>query len=157
MIKKAFFSFHYKNDVNRANVARNSWITKDRESRGFIDKAEFEKIQRVSDQAVRRWIDEQLQGTSVTVVLIGEETFDRPYVKYEIEQSYKKGNALIGVKIGGIKDMVTGRTSSSQSSVKIVGNDRNGNHLWFDEINSGIYDYNLEDGYNNLGKWIMNA
>lgn len=157
MSKRAFFSFHFGNDVSRANVARNSWVTQGRESAGFIDKAEFEKIQRISERAVKQWIDSQLNGTSVTVVLIGAETFDRPYVKYEIEQSYKKGNAIIGVKIGGIKDMRTGLTSASQSAVRMVGKDVYGKALYFNEIASGVYDYALEDGYRNLGNWILNA
>ena len=25
-MKNIFFSFHYENDVNRANVVRNSWV-----------------------------------------------------------------------------------------------------------------------------------
>lgn len=157
MSKKAFFSFHFGNDVSRANVARNSWVTQGRESAGFIDKAEFEKIQRISERAVKQWIDSQLNGTSVTVVLIGAETFDRPYVKYEIEQSYKKGNAIIGVKVGGIKDMRTGLTSTSQNAVKVVGKDIYGKTLWFNKIASGIYDYASDDGYRNLGSWILNA
>ncbi|GKV70602.1 hypothetical protein NCCP2716_31000 [Sporosarcina sp. NCCP-2716] len=157
MSKKVFFSFHFGNDVGRANVARNSWVTQGRESTGFVDKAEFEKIQRISERAVKQWIDSQLNGTSVTVVLIGSETFDRPYVKYEIEQSYKKGNAIIGVKVGGIKDLRTGLTSTSQSTLKVIGNDVTGKTLWFNEIASGIYDYVSDEGYQNLGKWILNA
>lgn len=157
MSKKAFFSFHFKNDVSRANVVRNSWVTQGRESAGFIDKAEFEKIQRISERAVHQWINGQLIGTSVTVVLIGAETLDRPYVKYEIEESYKRGNAIIGVKIGGVKDMITKRTSISQSTVKLVGRDKYGKALWFDEIAHSIHDYVKEDGYHNLGTWISNA
>lgn len=156
MVKRAFFSFHYKNDVSRANIVRNSWVTQGTEAAGFIDKAEFEKIRRTGDEAIKRWIDNQLKGTSVTVVLIGSETLDRPYVKYEIEQSYKKGNAIIGVKIGKIKDL-NGNTSVSQNHVKIVGYDDNSNLLWFNEISSGIYDYVDNNGYNNLGTWIKNA
>lgn len=157
MSKRAFFSFHFKNDVNRANVVRNSWVTQGKESAGFIDKAEFEKIQRIGERAVHQWIDGQLVGTSVTVVLIGAETLDRPYVKYEIEESYKRGNAIIGVKIGGIRDMITKVTSTSQNTVKIVGRDKCGEYLWFDEIAYSIHDYVKEDGYHNLGNWISNA
>lgn len=156
MTKRVFFSFHYQNDVSRANVVRNSWVTQGTEAAGFIDKAEFEKIKRTGDSAVKRWIDEQLKGTSVTVVLIGSETLDRPYVKYEIEQSYKKGNAIIGVKIGKIKDL-NGNTSVSQNHVQIVGYDNKGNTLWFDDIASGVYDYKDNNGYNNIGNWIKNA
>lgn len=157
MPKKVFFSFHFAKDVNRANVVRNSWVFRGIQDAGFMDKAEFEKIQRIGEGAVKRWIDQQLKGTSVTVVLIGEETLDRPYVRYEIEESYRKGNAIVGVKIGKIKDLRTGLTSISQSPIKLIGTDSYGNSLWFNQIASNVYDYVLHDGYNNLGKWIESA
>src|SRR5665647_501917 len=104
MARNVFFSFHYDNDVTRAWVVRNSWVTKpNRTSSGVIDKAEFEKIKKDGDAAVKRWIDSQLIGTSVTVVLIGSETLNRPFVKYEIEQSLSRGNAIIGVFVNKIK------------------------------------------------------
>jgi len=35
-----------------------------------MDKAEWESIKRTGTQAIEKWIDKQLNGTSVTVVLI---------------------------------------------------------------------------------------
>ena len=52
MARRVFFSFHYDNDVWRANTVRNSWVTQGKEAAGFIDKAEFEKIRRTGDKAV---------------------------------------------------------------------------------------------------------
>lgn len=46
----------------------------------------------------------------MTVVLIGEETLKREYVKYEIRKSLQRRNAIIGVDIHRIKDF-HGRTS----------------------------------------------
>lgn len=111
-MKNVFFSFHYENDVNRANVVRNSWVIRGNIDAGFIDKAEFEKIKEKGDDAVYDWIDEQLIGTSVTAVLIGAETSNRKFVKYELQQSYARGNKIIGIYIHNIKDMKTGLTSS---------------------------------------------
>lgn len=98
MARRVFFSFHYQNDINRSVTVRNSWVTQGKEAAGFIDKADFEQIKRQGNNAVHRWIDKQLEGTSVTVVLIGEETLNRPFVQYEICKSLERGNALIGVK-----------------------------------------------------------
>lgn len=75
-------------------TVRNSWVTQGKEAAGFIDKAEFEQIKRQGDLAVHRWIDKQLEGTSVTVVLIGSETLNRSFVKYEICKSLQKGMRL---------------------------------------------------------------
>ena len=150
MARRVFFSFHYDNDVWRANTDRNSWVTQGKEAAGFIDKAEFEKIRRTGDRAVKNWIDEQLIGTSVTVVLIGSETLDRPFVQYEIEASRRRGNAIIGVTIGGIKNQYQ-NTSQSQSKYTQI------NGVWFDEIIDGFYDYVSENGYSNMGIWIESA
>jgi hypothetical protein len=105
MARRVFFSFHYERDVWRATVVRNSWVTKGNYiEAGFIDSAEFEKIKKQGDQAIKKWIDEQLEGTSVTVVLIGAETYLRKWVRYEIIKSFDKRNGLLGVYIHNIKD-----------------------------------------------------
>ncbi|MBX8938990.1 TIR domain-containing protein [Enterococcus hulanensis] len=155
MSKRVFFSFYYENDLSRALVVKNNWALKENEESGFINKAEFEGIKRDGEDSIRRWIDKQLAGTSVTVVLIGSETLDSKYVQYEIEQSYERGNAIMALKIGKIKNL-SQKTSISQSVVKIVGKKKNGELLWFDEIIDGEYDYIKNDGYNNLEKWIEN-
>lgn len=90
MARRVFFSFHYKNDIDRSMIVRNSWVTQGKEAAGFIDKAEFEQIKRKGDDAVYRWIDKQLEGTSVTVVLIGSDTLNRKFVQYEICKSLEK-------------------------------------------------------------------
>ncbi|HEC91575.1 MAG TPA: TIR-like domain-containing protein, partial [Candidatus Atribacteria bacterium] len=83
MARRVFFSFHYERDVWRSNVVRNSWVAKpDREAAGFIDSAEFETLKRQGEEAIKRWINRQLEGTSVTVVLIGSETYKREWVRY---------------------------------------------------------------------------
>ena len=80
MARRVFFSFKYE-DVSRAMVVRNSWVTQGREAAGFIDAADFEDLERQGDSAIQAWIDEQLNGTSVTVVLVGEDTCDSRWVK----------------------------------------------------------------------------
>lgn len=129
MARKVFFSFHYERDVWRANVVRNSWVTKpDREAAGFIDAAEFEEIQRQGDLAVKRWINSQLKGTSVTAVLIGAETYGRRWVRYEIIKSYDKSDGLLGIYIHKIKDQYGKTDSKGENPFKYVGVyiDRNG-------------------------------
>ena len=98
MARKVFFSFHYKNDIRRVVQVRNSWkIRPGNDSQPFLDRAEWEQLKRTSDQAVENWIEKQLNGTSVTVVLIGSNTFDRKWVRHEIERSYKlKKGMLVG-------------------------------------------------------------
>ncbi|WP_331351998.1 TIR domain-containing protein [Cellvibrio sp. UBA7671] len=140
MARKVFFSFKYE-DVSRAMVVRNSDVIRGTEKAGFIDAADFEKVKRQGDQAIKNWIDHQLQGTSVTVVLVGAKTRASRWVKYEIEQSIKRGNGLLGVDISKIKDF-KGTTSDCCGELP-AGYPF---YLWF-----------KGDGYANLGSWIEAA
>ncbi len=157
MARKSFFSFHYKNDVWRAMQVRNSWVTKDdKEAAGFVDAADFEKIEKEGDAAIKNWIDKQLVGTSVTVVLIGSDTNSRPYVKYEIQKSYAKGNGMLGIYIHQLKDK-DGRTSTKGSNTfGEIGKDSSGNSVYFSS-EYPCYDWVDNDGYNKMGNWIEDA
>ena len=157
MARRVFFSFQYDNDIYRSMTVRNSWVTQGKEVAGFVDKAEFERIKRQGEKAVHNWIDGQLNGTSVTVVLIGSDTLNRPFVQYEICQSLARNNGIIGVHINGIRDMRTQMVSNKGNVHTIIGYYKNGKAAYFDEICDGIYDYTLHKGYNNLGTWIESA
>lgn len=113
MARRVFFSFHYQRDVNRAMVARNSWVTKpDRGDAGFFDSSVFESKQRTSPEALRRFLDQGLVGCSVTCVLVGNQTAWRRWVRYEILRSFVDGKGLLAVSIHGIRDMRTRLTDS---------------------------------------------
>ncbi|BDP76430.1 hypothetical protein EfmAA242_06580 [Enterococcus faecium] len=43
---------------------KNSWTLRGTKEAGFVDKAEFEKVKRNGDIAIKNWIDNQLIGTS---------------------------------------------------------------------------------------------
>lgn len=157
MARRVFFSFHYENDVWRANIVRNSWVTKpDTEAAGFIDAADFEEIKKGGDSAIKRWIESQLWGTSVTVVLIGTDTSNRPYVKYELEKSYTRGNGMLGIYLHNIGDRNGYQSSKGSNQFGEIGKDNNGNPIYFSH-NYKTYDWINDDGYNNLGKWVEEA
>jgi hypothetical protein len=105
MARRVFFSFHYERDIFRVSQIRNSGITKGSyEQSGFIDHADWESLERQGDDAIKRWINSQLNGASVSVVLIGAETFNRPWVNYEIQQSYSDRKGMLGVYIHQLKE-----------------------------------------------------
>ncbi len=141
MARRVFFSFEYGNDVSRAMVVRNSWVTQGREAAGFIDAADFEKLKTTGDAAVRRWIDGQLKGTSVTVVLVGAATCSSKWVKYEIEQSKALGHGLLGIDISKINDLAA-KTSERCGRIP---------------AGHPFYLWNKQEGHKSLGNWIEAA
>jgi hypothetical protein len=113
MKRKIYFSFHYDNDLFRANVVRNKDMTSRDDIYGYFDSVPIEKVKK-DDKEIKMWIQDQLKNTSVTAVLKGRFTYQRPYVQYEIIQSIIKGNGLLNVEIHNIKDM-------QKSTIDIIG------------------------------------
>lgn len=103
MARHVFFSFHYA-DIWRVNVIRNSHVVEGTAVAGFRDGSLWEEAKKKGDAAIKKMIDEALEGTTVTCVLIGEKTSQREYVTYEIEKSIERANGLFGVRIHTIKD-----------------------------------------------------
>jgi len=106
MAKRVFFSFHYQDVIDfRVNIVRNHWITKsDRKEAGFFDASIWESAKRTSDLALKKLINKGLSNTSSTCVLIGTDTFQRRWVRYEILRSIFVSNSICGVHINKIKD-----------------------------------------------------
>ncbi len=103
-MRRVFFSFDW-DDVWRVNQVRNSWVTKGNyKIAGFADAAEIEEAKKRTDKEIRKWIDEQIKGTSVTCILIGGKTDESKWVKYEIEKSIEEKKGLLGVLIHNLKD-----------------------------------------------------
>lgn len=140
MARKTFFSFHFERDNWRAGQVRNAYVTQD--AAGYIDAADWEAVKSKGDAAIKRWIDDQLIGTSVTVVLIGAETANRDYVAYEIKQSIARGNGLLGIYIHHVKNKES-QTDSKGSNPLPAG--------------YSTYDWVLDDGRDKLGTWVETA
>ena len=140
MARKVFFSFQYE-DVHRAMNVRNSNVIASDTKVGFIDKAEFEEVERKGDAAIKKWINDQLHGTSVTVVLVGATTNRSKWVKYEIEQSIARGNGILTIDISKIKDLHEQTTTCCSLRVKGYPH----------------YQWNNGKGRENLGQWVEDA
>jgi hypothetical protein len=102
-VRRVFFAYHYKPDVQRAQVVSKSWVTKpDRESAGFMNNLEFEKKQRQDKELLKQFLSDAMKSSSVTAVLIGTETVYRPWVRYELVRSFQQGRGLLGIHVHNI-------------------------------------------------------
>ena len=151
MAKRVFFSFHYK-DVSdfRANVVRNHWLTKpNREICGYYDASIWESARKQGDVALKRLINRGLDMTSNTCVLIGSQTYKRPWVRYELLKSFKKGNHIFGVHINSIKSRNGQIKIKGPNPLEYVGvtfsNSGKQATLW-EKVNGKWLKYNKIDG-----------
>jgi hypothetical protein len=102
--RRVFFSFHYDRDVWRANQVRNCNVVAGADIAGFFDHSEYEEAKKKGREGIERMINRNLRNTSVTVVLIGTETANRPWVRYEIKKSIEQNNGLLGIRIHHLKN-----------------------------------------------------
>ena len=160
MARRTFFSFHYKPDITRAWVVRNSWVTRvaqgDREDAGFFDSSVFEAAKRESDDALKRFLREGLRNTSVTCVLVGAETNLRRWVRYEIFRSFMRGNGLLAVRIHPIGALNSPATAAGANPFDNLAFAVDGNQLRFREYMSTGWQFARDVGSMPLNELAYN-
>ncbi|AJI88525.1 TIR domain-containing protein [Yersinia enterocolitica] len=105
--KPVFFSFHYGNDVMRVQQVRNIGSL---EGNTPVSANDWETVKRGGDSSIKRWIDENMKYKQCIIVLVGEETANRPWVKYEIEKAWSDGKPIFGIYIHNLKCPRTGNS-----------------------------------------------
>jgi hypothetical protein len=97
MGRRIFISFHH-DDIMQAkgfNLLRwNPNVPVE-----FVGRHLLSPVDSENEQYIHTKIREQLNGTSVTVVLIGEKTADSDWVDYEIRASLKRDNGVLGIRL----------------------------------------------------------
>jgi len=156
MVRRVFFSFHYERDKWRVNPVRNVWVTQGKEAAGFEDAADWEEVKKQSDEEIKKWIDDQLHGTSVTAVLIGNETAGRKYINYEIQESLRQGNGIIGIKIHRLKDKDGSKDFQGSNPLKdFVIETEDGPKKLSNVFET--YDWKRDGGRDKIGDWVETA
>ena len=99
--RQVFYSFHYKPDCWRASQVRNIGTI---EGNKPAPDNEWEEIASKGDDAIKRWINEQMKYRSCTVVLVGNQTANRKWINHEIVKSWDEGMGVVGIYIHGLKN-----------------------------------------------------
>lgn len=110
--RQIFYSFHYDNDVFRVQQIRNIGALEDNKP---VSVNDWETVKKGGDNSIQKWIDDNLKYKSCVVVLVGEETANRKWVKYEIRKAWELGKGLVGIHIHNLKDPRTGKSSKGNN------------------------------------------
>ncbi|WMW26118.1 TIR domain-containing protein [Methanolobus sediminis] len=109
--RRVFYSFHYQNDVMRVQQIRNIGAI---EGNTPAQPNDWEQIQNNSN-AIKKWIDDNMNNRSCVVVLVGEETANRNWVNYEIQKAWNEGRGLLGIYIHNINCPRNGKCRKGQN------------------------------------------
>lgn len=139
-MKKVFFSFHYELDNWRVQQIRNIEVVKNKGQRIFKPN-QWETIKRKGDSFIENWINNQMKQCDCVIVLIGEQTHTRKWVKYEVKRAEQLKKPVFGIFIHHLKDS-GGKTTKKGKKI----------------FNIQCYEPNPKDAYqdirNNLESWI---
>ncbi|MDN7631635.1 TIR domain-containing protein [Burkholderia cenocepacia] len=106
---KAFYSFHFDNDVSRVAQVRNMGaLTGDQ----LVDDNSWEQVKRGGENGIKDWIARQMSACDVVIVMVGAQTASRHWVDYEIRRGWDTKKPIFGIRIDGLKDL-GGRTSTA--------------------------------------------
>ena len=156
MARRAFYSFHYIPDNWRASQVRNMGVVDGNKPATDND---WEAIKKKGDAAIQKWIDGQLSGKSVAIVLIGSITAGRKWIKYEIKNAWEDGKGLLGIYVHNLKDKDGNQSTKGSnpfSAYKVGGKNMADIVRAYDPpytTSKNVYDHIK----NNLADWIEKA
>lgn len=158
MSRKVFYSFHFTPDSWRASQVRNIGIV---EGNQPVSDNDWEDVKKGGNDAIQKWINNQLHGRSCTIVLIGKNTAGRKWIKYEIEKSWNDGKGVVGIYVHNLKNANGEQTSKGNNPFDDFTMKRNGKKLSsivkvYDppySDSTDVYDYIK----NNLESWVEEA
>ncbi len=150
--RQIFYSFHYDNDVFRVQQIRNIGALEDNKP---VSANDWETVKRGGETAIKKWINDNLHYKSCLVVLIGSETANRKWVKYEIEKAWNDGKGVLGIYIHNLKCPRNGKCSPGPNPFQTFTMSRDGKSLasivkCYNPSSNNAYN----DIANNLEDWI---
>lgn len=101
MARKCFYSFHYKPDNWRVSKIRNIGVI---EGNRPASDNDWESITKGGDDAIKRWIAEQMMGRSCAIILVGANTANRKWINYEIKKAWDDGKGVLAIFIHNLTD-----------------------------------------------------
>ncbi|MBA7501433.1 hypothetical protein ES706_00003 [subsurface metagenome] len=99
MSRRVFISFQHDDNMQAKGFALLQWNPNVPVE--FVGRHLLSPVDSEDEQYVRSKIREKLEGTSVTIVLIGAHTADSEWVDFEIRESLNRGNGVLGIRLPG--------------------------------------------------------
>lgn len=158
MARRVFYSFHYTPDNWRVSQVRNIGTIEDNKPANDND---WETVTSGGEDKIKKWIADQMNGRSCTVLLIGKDTAGRKWINHEIIKTWDEKKGILGVYIHNLKNSSGEQTTKGLNPFDYITIGGTNNKL---SSVVKVYDppySNSKDVYNyianNLESWIDEA
>lgn len=122
---------------------------------------DWESITKGGDDAIKKWISNQMSGKSCVIVLIGANTAGRKWINYEIVKAWDDNRGVLGIYIHNLKDSDKKQSTKGANPFDYITLGTNGPKL---STVVKVYDPPSSDSTqvyshikNNLSGWIEKA
>jgi hypothetical protein len=154
MARKCFYSFHYQPDNARASQVRNIGTI---EGNRPAPDNDWEKVTKGGDDAIKKWIADQMNGRTCCIVLVGSATANRKWINHEIVKAWDKGMGVVGIYIHGLKNLAGETSAQGYNPFDYITHGSSGKKL-----SSIVKCYNptgatSKDKYDWISKYLENA
>ncbi|KZL00518.1 MULTISPECIES: TIR domain-containing protein [unclassified Pseudovibrio] len=158
MARKCFYSFQYKPDNWRVSTIRNIGAVEGNKPASDND---WETVTNGGDAKIKKWIEDQMNGRTCTIILAGSNTADRKWINHEIKESWNKNKGVLVIFIHNIKNSQGKQSTKGANPLYYVKHGPTGKRLSsiakaYDPPRStskGVYSY-IED---HIEDWIEEA
>lgn len=152
-MRQVFISFHYEDNWKVQQILGTQRFMQRFQGQKIFSANEWEQVKRNGDSRIKSWIDDNMNKRSCCIVLIGKETANRRWVKYEIQKAWELGKGVCGIYIHNLKDK-NGQTT--MRGLNPFDNFSYGQRS-FSEIVEAYNPANVEIILNNIEYWIEKA
>jgi len=127
MKRRVFYGFHFKPDNWRAAKVRNIGAI---EGNKPATDNEWEDVKKGGDNAIKRWVADQMRRCTCTVVLVGSNTANRKWINHEIIKSWNDSMGIVGIYIHGLKDSAGEISKKGDNPFSYIDYGNNGKKLF---------------------------
>lgn len=148
--KNVFISHHGKDDEHISNfknlLNNNGYVLKN----SSIDSTK--PNQATNPEYIKGLLRDRIKWASVTLVLIGQNTYDREWVNWEVEEANRQGKRIVGVFIQGATDADVPEALDKYGNALVGWN----SEKIIDAIEGKNNDFKKTDGTPWESKWNIN-
>jgi hypothetical protein len=154
MVTDIYLSYYRDGDGERAEAVARACRDAGLAVHGVVDALGWLRLGR--DGAVKEWIERELAGTAVTVVLLTAASGSVDTVKYEVKRSYGRGNGLVAVRVHGLpgRDGTTDGPGANPLDEILV--PARGDTVPLAEL-CALWDWVDDDGAHHVADWVAAA
>jgi hypothetical protein len=149
-----YFCYNVEQDQERAQSVFAQSDSRNIDQPSIWSNEEWQRWSSESPDAVQHHMQQALEATRVTCLLIGERTVDTPWIRPMLVKSHEMGHGIFAVYIHNIEDYSGNLAKKGPNPLGSLKYEGKGGQSFPFASYYFTYDWVLHDGPNRFNKWV---